>query len=180
MDKPWLRALEPDDYIYTHQWRLDHVTWSAVAGVKKFVSLETERRWLLNAIERHEKCEVLRFVVCLGSNSEPRGLISATSIDFINSSCELSSILSPECRNIGIIQQSWLLVYHYLFAHLGLHRVGCLILFDNIASRRAHIKFGLKEEGILRQSVFKDGAYKDLISYSMLSHEFYNLHSSNL
>lgn len=180
MDKVWLRALEPDDYNYTHQWRTDDATWSAVAGTKRFVSLDTERRWLMSALESHEKGGVLRFVVCVGDSDRPVGLVSATSVNHINNSCELGSLLSPEHRGKGIIQRAWIKVYDYLFGQLGMNRVECFILADNLASRRSHEKFGLVEEGVHRQAIYKDGAYKDLVVYSMLKSEFYPLHGDNL
>lgn len=180
MDKVWLRALEPDDYKYTHQWRTDDGTWSSVAGTKRFVSLDTERRWLVSALENHEKGAVLRFVVCLGDSNKAVGLVSATSVNHINNSCELGSLLSPEYRGRGIVQRAWLMVYDYLFSQLGMNRVECFILADNLASRRSHEKFGLVKEGIHRQAIYKDGAYKDLVVYSMLNSEFYPLHGDSL
>ena len=180
MDKVWLRALEPDDYKFTHQWRLDEATWSAVAGTKGFVSRDTERRWLMSALESHEKGIVLRFVVCVGDSEEPVGLVSATSVNHINKSCELGSLLSPEYRGKGIIQKAWLKVYDHLFSQLGMNRVECFILADNLASRRSHEKFGLVKEGIHRQAVYKDGSYKDLVVYAMLKSEFYPLYSDSV
>lgn len=173
MEKVWLRALEPDDYKYTHLWRTDEPTWSAVAGTKIYVSLDTERRWMMSAIERHEKGEVLRFVVCVDDKDEPVGMVSANSINHVNNSCELGSMLSPDWRGRGIIQRAWLEVYYYLFDQLGMNRIECFILSDNVASRRSHEKFGLVQEGAHRQAIYKDGAYRDLIIYSMLKDEFY-------
>lgn len=180
MDHVWLRALEPDDYKYTHQWRTDDVTWSAVAGTKRFVSLDTERRWLISALESHEKGVVLRFVVCVGDSDVPVGLVSATSINHINKSCELGSLLSSEFRGRGIIQLAWIKVYDYLFSELGINRVECFILSDNLASRRSHEKFGLVEEGVHRQAIYKDGAYKDIVAYSILKSEFIQKYGDSL
>ena len=180
MDKVWLRALEPDDYKYTHKWRTDDATWSAVAGTKRFVSLDTERRWLIDAIENHEKGVVLRLVVCLGDTDEPVGLISATSIDHINKSCELGSMLSLECRGKGVIQRAWIQVSDYLFNELGMNRVECFIISDNQASRRSHEKFGNVQEGVLRKAIYKNGEFKDFVCYSLLRDEFFDIHSEGM
>ena len=180
MEKIWLRALELDDYKFTHQWRLDESTWSTVAGTKVFVSSDTERRWLISALENHEKGFVLRFVVCVGDSEKPIGLVSATSVNHINKSCEVGSLLSTEYRGRGIIQQAWLKVYDHLFSQLGMNRVECFILADNLPSRRSHEKFGLVEEGVRRQAIYKDGCYKDLVVCSMLKSEFYSRYRDNL
>lgn len=179
-DNVWLRALEPDDYKYTHQWRKDDATWSVVAGTKSFVSLDTERRWLVSAIERHEKGEVLRFVVCGGDSEKPIGLVSANAINHVNKSCELGSLLSLEYRGKGIIQRAWLKVYDYLFSQLGMNRVECFILADNVASRHSHEKFGNVQEGVHREAIYKDGCFKDLVVYSILRDEFYVRHGDSL
>lgn len=180
MDKVWLRALEPDDYKYTHQWRTDDATWSAVAGTKRFVSLDTERRWLISAIESHEKGGVLRFVVCVGDSDKPVGMISANSIDQVNKSCEISRMLAPDSRGKGIVKRAMLLVYDYLFSQLGLNRVESRVLEDNVASRKSQERFGSKQEGILRQAIFKDGQFKNLICYAILKDEFYELYGESL
>ena len=180
MDKVWLRALEPDDYKYTHQWHTDDATWSAVVGTKRFVSLDTERRWLISAIDNHEKCKVLRFVVCLGESDEPKGLITANSIDHINRSCELGSMISPSFRGKGVMEKVRVMVYDYLFSQLGMNRIESRILIDNVASRRSQEKFGTVQEGILRKAVFKDGVFKDLVCYAMLKEEFYEKYGDSL
>ncbi len=176
-----LRALEPEDYKVTHKWRLDDATWSAVVGLKRYVSLETERKWVLNAIENHEKGVVLRFVICKKSHSaEALGLISVSSIDNINKSCSISSMISPAARGQGIIGEARLQVFHYLYSQLGMERIWSQILEDNHASRKAVEKFGIVQEGILRRAVYKDGKFQNLVCYSMLRDEFYQLHSKRL
>ena len=177
MDKIWLRALEPDDYKYTHQWRTDDATWSSVAGTKRFVSLDTERRWLINALESHEKGDVLRFVICVGESEIPVGMISANSIDHINKTCEISRMIAPESRGLGIVKKAMILVYDYLYSQLGVNRIESRVLEDNIASIRSQEKFGSVQEGVLRKAIFKDGKFKDLICFAMLREEFYELYS---
>lgn len=180
MEKIWVRAIEPEDYLETHKWRTSNKTWSAVVGVKRFVSLETERKWVLSAIENHENGKVLRFMICQDNNFKPIGMITANNIDHINNTCGISSMVSVDLRGKGVIGEARLQVFDYLFSQLGINRISSQILEDNIASRRAVEKFGIQQEGILRNAVFKDGKYKNLICYSMLSEEFYSLYSERL
>lgn len=180
MEKIWVRAIEPEDYRETHQWRTSDQTWAAVVGTKRFVSLETERKWVLSAIENHEAGKVLRFMICQNESLKPIGMMTASNIDHINNTCGISSMVSVNHRGRGIIGEARLQVFDYLFSQLGINRISSQILEDNLASRRAVEKFGLKQEGILRDAVFKDGKYKNLVCYSMLSDEFYGFYSERL
>lgn len=180
MDDLWIRALEPQDYLVTHKWRQDGPTWSAVVGLKRYVSLETEKKWVLKAIENHEEGKILRFVSCMHESEIPVGLMTAFSIDYINKSCAVSSMVDQEHRGKDVIGKTRLKVFDYLFSQLGLVRISSQILEDNTSSRRAVEKFGIIQEGVLRKSVYKDGEFKNLICYSMLKDEFYELHSERL
>lgn len=172
MSNVWLRALEPEDYITTHKWRLDNDFWSGTGGTKKFISIDTERRWLLNAIENHEKGNVFRFVVCVDENKTPAGLITASSVDYINKSCEISTIIAPEYRGKGVSHPAKIKVFGYLFNQIGMNRIEGRVLIDNMASRRSVEKFGSIEEGILKEAIYKDGKYKDVVFYAMLKKDF--------
>ena len=43
---------------------------------------------------------------------------------------------------------------------------------DNFGSRKKHEKLGYVQEGVLRQSVFKDGVYKNQVLYALLKEEY--------
>jgi len=177
----YLRALEPDDYKITHEWRKDEQTWDLLGGQKRFVSSETERKWILSAIEKHEKNEILRFGICMKGNEELIGFMSFTNIDLINRNCRVNSIIgSSHVRGKGLINEARILSYHYMFSEIGMQRIYSHILEDNTYSRKAVEKFGIIEEGILRKAVYKNGTFKDLIVYSMLREEFYQLYRDYL
>ena len=60
------------------------------------------------------------------------------------------------------------LLLSYAFNHKNLRRIEALVLEDNILSRKMHEKLGYKQEGILRESVYKEGSYKNQIYYALL------------
>ena len=43
---------------------------------------------------------------------------------------------------------------------------------DNFGSRKMHVKMGYVQEGVLRQSVSKDGVYKNQVLYALLKEEY--------
>lgn len=174
----YIRALELDDYKITHKWRRNDRTWDSVVGPKRYVSKETERKWVEQSISLHEKEEVLRFVICDEKNDKMIGLIGVTNIDSHNKSFSLSSMVDPEFRGRGVVGKGRELVFRYMFDEMGMERVTARILIDNISSRKAVEKFGYTEEGVMRRAAFKNGVYKDLVIYSMLKEEFYSLYGN--
>ncbi len=86
------------------------------------------------------------------------------------------------CWNVGI----WVLPAHrghgygsaaqravavYLFAHTPLARVEASTEADNVAERRALLRAGFTQEGVLRRAVFRGGAYRDMVMFSLLRDE---------
>lgn len=172
MNSAVVRALEPDDYLITHTWRLDESTWDSVVGLKRYVSLETERKWVLNAIESHESGKVLRFIICTNQNSEPAGLVTLSDIDLINRSAAISYMVSPNFRGQGLASSALRKVIEHAFSELALVRISCMILEDNLASQALVAKMGMVKEGILRKAVFKNGEFRNLLCFSILKDEF--------
>jgi UDP-4-amino-4,6-dideoxy-N-acetyl-beta-L-altrosamine N-acetyltransferase len=64
------------------------------------------------------------------------------------------------------------LVLKYVFEHLNMNRLQCDVLLDNEFVWKMHESFGFKEEGIMRQYIYKNGEYKDVIFLSLLKEEF--------
>lgn len=170
----YLRALELDDYIITYNWRQQEDDWDLLIGMKRFVSKETERNWVENAIKKHEKNEVLRFVICNSDDDTMIGLMSVIDIDMINNSFGLSSLIGDkECRGKGVIGNARKKVMRYMFEEFGMNKATSRVLETNVSSRKAVEKFGFIEEGKSREAIYKLGKYQNVILYSMLKNEFY-------
>ena len=173
----YLRALEPEDYKTTIVWRKQQEDWDLLVGVKRFVSSETERKWVEGAIEKHESGAAFRFVICEQHSKTMLGMISAIEVDYHNRSFGISSLIGEaSARGKGVIGKARREVMHYMFSELGMHKATTRILEDNVHSIRAVEKFGFKREGVLREAAFKSGRFKDLFVYGMLKSEFYGKH----
>ncbi|MCC3655819.1 GNAT family N-acetyltransferase [Streptomyces sp. S07_1.15] len=60
----------------------------------------------------------------------------------------------------------------YAFTELGLHRITAAIGPDNAASIAVVQQLGFTREGVLRDHVFTNGAWRDSVLYSVLAHEW--------
>ncbi len=170
----YLRALEIEDYKKIHEWRKDPIYQAGVVSMKRFTSSETEKKWVESVIDKHEKTQEVRLAIVLKSNDEIIGSQSLTSIDLINKNAVINSWIGDNNhRKKGYIQEARYLILRYGFQELGLERISAEILEENIASRKAGENCGYLQEGILRNAVFKEGKFHNLVVYSVLKDEFY-------
>ena len=75
-------------------------------------------------------------------------------------------------RGKGFGKQSVALLLEHAFADLNLNRVFLHVLEDNPRAIRAYLANGFQHEGVLRQSAFVDGEYKNMIVMGILSKEY--------
>ena len=67
------------------------------------------------------------------------------------------------------------LVINYGFQQLNLHRIYSNAVAFNERSIKLHKKIGFREEGCLRQAMFKNGQYHDLLQFGILREEWRGL-----
>jgi len=67
------------------------------------------------------------------------------------------------------------LLINYGFQQLNLHRISSSAVAFNERSIRLHKKVGFQEEGRLRQAMFKNGQYHDLVQFGILREEWRGL-----
>jgi RimJ/RimL family protein N-acetyltransferase len=101
------------------------------------------------------------------------GTIGFRLIDWRNRTAEyLWLLLKSEYRNKGFGKEAEFLLMSYAFDHLNLNKIWLYIFPDNIPARKLHAWTGFKDEGLLRQQVFKGGRYIDLLRIGLLAEEF--------
>ncbi len=173
----YLRALEPEDALITHQWRNDETYRSGVESMKRFVSLETEKRWMEKAIRDHEQLRTVRFGIVLRETDELIGIVHLSQIDMVNRHCDVGSMIGEERhRGKGYVSEARCMLFEYGFMELGLQCISTRILENNSASIRSAERFGYVKEGVLRRRIYKEGDFRNLIAYSMLREEFLEKH----
>ena len=89
----------------------------------------------------------------------------------LNHSWNIGIALLPEARGRGIGAQAQRLLARHLFANTMVNRVDANTDVTNIAEQRALEKAGFTREGVLRGAQFRDGAFHDMVVYSVLRHE---------
>jgi len=65
----------------------------------------------------------------------------------------------------------------FAWEHMNLNRIEAEIVAGNEASSHILKKLGFKQEGVLRQRVFKGGQYWDVLLFGLLRHEYIPEHA---
>jgi RimJ/RimL family protein N-acetyltransferase len=139
----------------------------------RFVSKETEKKWILRVIEEHESGKSVRLAICTTDEDKIIGFINLLNIDFQNKTCETSIIIGErEYHRKGIAAEARVMLFKYAFFELGMERIQSRIFDTNKAAILNAEKFGYTKEGILRKAIFRNGEFQDVHLYSMLREEF--------
>lgn len=173
----YLRALEPDDFLISYKWRNDHELIKGYSSIPRFVSSETERKWVLKSIEEHEVGKKIQLAVCTISEEELIGYVSLTQIDRQNRDCVVGLMIGD--RNYlkkGLAAEARFLLFKYAFMELDMNRVSSRIHSYNVAAIKSAETFGYQKEGILRKAIYRNGRFHDVYLYSMLKEEFIKLY----
>lgn len=166
----YLRALEPEDYLITTEWRNDEEIQNMVGGPKYFVSKEKERQWVMNTINDNSR---MVLGICIKENGKLIGTVNIQEIDWINRSAHVPIQLGDkESWGKGYAAEARFLALRFAFEERGLNRVWATVLESNNASLKLHEQCGYVKEGVLRNAVFKGGKYQDLVYLGLLKEEY--------
>ena len=77
-----------------------------------------------------------------------------------------------DCWSKGYGLEAAGLIINYGFQQLNLHRIYSNAVAFNERSIKFHKKVGFREEGRLRQAMFKNGQYHDLVQFGILREEW--------
>ena len=101
------------------------------------------------------------------------GNVALDAIDYISRCAEFSIIIGQkEAWGLGYGKEAGRLILTHGFYCLNLHRISCGTLDNNTAMIRLARYLKMGQEGVRRQAVFKNGRYRDVIEFGVLSNEF--------
>jgi len=116
--------------------------------------------------------EALVLAIILREGNVHIGNVALQRIDWIARSAELAILIGEKsCWGKGIAKQCLLLLMEHAFSSLNLHRIYCATFDDNIAMCKVAQALGMKEEGRRRESVWKNGGYRNTVEFGLLREE---------
>ena len=94
-------------------------------------------------------------------------------IDNSNSCAEISYCLKSGSWGQGIMTEALDEMLRFGFEDYGLNRIVAKVMKDNAGSVKVLKKLGFVQEGLLRESLYKNGRYHDLMIFSILKSEYH-------
>lgn len=169
----FFRAFEPEDAILIHRWKNDDELNRLTVGLNKRTSFEEDQQWVINHKDHHPYYAY--WAICACDSGEMIGYASLINIHYINRSAEFGGIMigNKKYQDGFAWIESYLFVYEYAFERLGLNRLYGTRLFEHKMTQTIGGAMYTKIDGILRQAVYKNGQFHDLILVSLLREEYF-------
>ncbi len=166
-----LRAPEMDDLERNHRWINDReVTRFLVARYP--MSLAAEEGWMRNLIGKPMSYDGVFFAI--ETKEGPHiGNTNLFNVQAENRSAELGIMIGErDCWSKGYGADALRVLLRFGFEEMNLHRIALNVYAFNERGIACYRKVGFVEEGRMRERIFTEGAYHDVIDMSVLRHEW--------
>lgn len=170
----YLRALEEEDYTELYKWRNDFGITDLLGGNRFYVSKLREKKWIEEAI-LNDKTN-LHLAICLKEKNHLLGIVNLTNINHLNKKAEFSIMIgdiTQQGKGYGKIAAKLMLKHG--FEELNLNRIYLTVLNKNVKAIKLYEAIGFLKEGMLRQEIFKNNEFQDMMIMSILRKEFDSL-----
>lgn len=162
----YLRPITIEDTDNVVRWRNDKKIVENFIYRKK-ISREEHLNWLQNKVETGQ---VIQFIICDLQTDKPLGSIYLQNFNETTRQAEEGIFLGEdEAYGRGIGTEAAKLMLEYAFTTLKLHKLTARVLSYNQGSRKMHEKAGYQKESYLKDELFLDGKYEDLIFYGAIN-----------
>lgn len=153
------RAFRLGDEEFINELRNLSIRESKIGGMKRYVSLDRERKWVNDIIMGDDQTCMYMAITEKGSD-DIIGYTSISDIDYRNGTCFWSGIkLSPHCAGKGYGIQVALKILKYVFEELRMARCIGMCQEEHIVALKLMEKAGYTKEGLMRKSLFKNGMH---------------------
>lgn len=165
-----LTETRKDDIPQLNQWfnSLEYQRYLRRGLVRPFM-LEETQQWL----EKPPDNDDLLFTIRLLENDQLIGQCSIKDVQWQARYCEVwIGIGDPTLRGKGYGTDGMRVMIRYAFMEMNLNRVGLVVGSFNERALASYKKVGFKQEGTMRQIVYRDGVYYDMHIMSILRSEW--------
>lgn len=169
-----LRVLDPEaDAAACALWMNDPETRHLLGEKRAFpITPADEKEWI-KKLSATTPPEDIVFGIELKKSGKLIGIIGLHDIDWVSRKAITGTKIGPaNLRSLGLGTEAKQLLLEYAFNTLGLNRIQSQVIVYNQASLRYSAKCGYRQEGVLRQAVYKNGRFHDLIILSILRDEW--------
>lgn len=166
-----LREYQATDLSYMRQWVNDPEITTMLSDIFLYPHSQQETESFLKMMM--EGSSFKGFVIADKDSGEYIGQIDLPRVDWKNRNATLGIVIGrKEYLGKGYGSESIRLLQNFVFHSLNLQRLELEVFEYNKRAYQCYLKCGFKEEGRLRNKIFRDGKYWDVIFMSILESEF--------
>ncbi|MCM1103105.1 MAG: GNAT family N-acetyltransferase [Clostridium sp.] len=176
MDKQWirrgkkvcLRMMTKEDTDRIVVWRNEAFVRERFIYQKPFTR-EGHLEWIKTQVETGR---VVQMMICLAQDERAVGSVYFRDIDREHRKAEYGIFIGEETAlGKGLGTEAAHLALDYAFHELALHRVMLRVLSDNERARKSYARAGFVEEACLRDDVFLQGSFRDVVLMAAINPE---------
>lgn len=150
-------------------WRADAELRDGALGHPFPSHLEAEAAWL-RAFNIGPSPQAVLFAIEACESGRLAGYVTLRGIDWIARAAEIGIVVGePTLRRRGIGREATALLLRYAVEVVNLRRLWLRVRADNAPALRIYQGLGFAVEGCLREHVWRDGAYRDLLIMGLLA-----------
>jgi RimJ/RimL family protein N-acetyltransferase len=170
----YLRSLDMSDLDRVYEWQNSPDLYELFSGITyQPVSHKSVEEWLLKRIT-YSKSEV-NMAICLIQSNDHIGNIYLRDIDWISRKGTVHLFI-PNTENQGknYGHEALRALLHYAFSTLGLNRLYLTAIASNTRAITFYQKHGFLNEGILKEHVYKNGDYLDVVIMGLCKSQYHD------
>jgi RimJ/RimL family protein N-acetyltransferase len=166
----YLRAFEYEDLNFINKLRNDDEIFKFTCGNKYHISSERDKKWIEDKIFNNYN---QIYLVSSTIDGIPVGYICATDLDYVNRKAQIGGIvIAREFAGQGYGAGTVKSLLNHLFGEIGMNMVYLFVLEDHKVAISMYEKLGFKEDGLIRNYVYKQNRFHNAYIYSILKSEY--------
>ena len=149
------------------------VRWRNTESVRKnfiyqaLFTRESHENWIKTKVETGD---VVQMIICETATDKPIGSVYVRDIDHVHHKAEYGIFIGEEsARGKGYGTEAARLMIRYCFEELKLHRLFLRVYAENLQAIRSYEKAGFEKEAYLRDDVYVEGRYRDIVLMGILN-----------
>jgi diamine N-acetyltransferase len=165
------RELERADLAALNRWRNDPQIIRHLGANFHSISPEVDAHWYDAYLAGRDRA--VRLAIVDATCDRVIGSVNLTDVHRVNRSAEFSIVIGESGYwSQGYGTEAARVMLTHAFDDLNLHRVYLTVLAENTRAVRLYERAGFAHEGRIREAVFKEGRYRDMLSMAILEPEY--------
>lgn len=167
-DKIYLRHITLEDTEMVLRWRNSDLVKQYFI-YREDITADEHINWMQTKVKTGKVCQ---FIIYLKESNMPIGSVYLQSIDDVHKNAEYGIFIGDvDALGKGYGSDAANLALEYAFDVLKLHKVYLRVLNNNDRAIKSYEKVGFKVEGILKEEIFIDGDYIDVVRMAVVKED---------